>query len=76
MKLSTGINRKYLCYEHASLKGVNYAQPVPPEIKKACIARGYMLNMLSNQETRIDWTPEKESMVQKEIEANLPKFVS
>jgi len=76
MKLKSGINRKYLYYEHASLKGVFYAQPVPPEIRKACIARGYMLNMLSNEETRIEWTPQKEMITMLEIEANLPAIVS
>ena len=76
MKFATGIDRKYLCFEHASLKGVHYAQPVPPEIRKACIARGYMLNMLDNNEARINWTDEKEKMTMLEIESNLPQYVS
>jgi hypothetical protein len=39
------INRKYLYFEHASLPGVFYAQPVPPETKKALHGRAWIIGI-------------------------------
>ena len=56
MKLGNSINRKYLYYEHASLPGVWYAQPVPPETKKALHARAWMLRIAELKE--LEKTPD------------------
>ena len=44
MRMKVGdIDRKYLYFEHASLPGVWYAQPVEPNLKRALHARAWML---------------------------------
>ena len=35
LKVGNGINRKYMYYEHAELKGYFYTLPVPPEVRTA-----------------------------------------
>ena len=51
MKVGT-INRKYLYFEHASLPGVWYAQPINPEIQKALHARAWMLGIGEHDELK------------------------
>jgi len=46
MEMKIGqIDRKYLYFEHASLPGVFYAQPVPPNSKKSLHARAWILGI-------------------------------
>ena len=56
MEMEVGqIKRKYLYYEHASLPGVWYAKPVPPETKRAIHARAWILrNELEDLEIMSD----------------------
>jgi len=69
MEMKIGaINRKYLYYEHASLPGVFYAKPVPPDIKKALHARAWILS--------IGDTKKLMRMPDDVIKENLPQYVS
>ncbi len=71
MSIGERIRRKYLYFEHASMKGVFYAKPVPPETKKALHARAWMLSMVERDALKnIDQATEAE------ILANLPLTVS
>jgi len=67
MKVGT-INRKYLYFEHASLPGVWYAQPIPPTVKKAIHGRAWMLGYGELDDI--------EKMKDNEIIELLPKYVS
>ena len=49
MKIGNNINRKYLYFEHASLKGVWYAKPVPPECRTALHARAWILGLIERE---------------------------
>ena len=50
MKIGSNVNRKYLWFEHASMKGVFYAKPVPPETKKALHGRAWILSLVEQDE--------------------------
>lgn len=63
-----GINRKYLYFEHASLPGVWYAQPVHPSITKAIHARAWILG--------IGEVEELQKAADSEIKKRLPEYVS
>jgi hypothetical protein len=65
---ANNINRKYLYYEHASLKGYFYAKPVPPEINKALQARAWIIGCIERNELN--------EISDIEIEALLPSHLS
>jgi hypothetical protein len=65
------IDRKYMYFEHAGLKNVWYAKPVPPEVKKASYGRAWILSMIEQNELA-----NITQMQELEIEANLPLYVS
>ena len=65
------IQRKYLYFEHASMKDVFYAKPVPPEVTSSLQARAWILGMVE-QEDLNDWSAVKEA----EVIVNLPSYVS
>jgi hypothetical protein len=69
MSVGDNIRRKYLYYEHASLPGVFYAKPVPPEIKKAIHARAWILSLK-------DDLKDIQAMTDEEIMETLPEVVS
>lgn len=65
-KLVVGsISRKYLYFEHASMPGVFYAQPVPSTIERAIHARAWILGM-----------DDPQGKTDAEIKESLPEFVS
>jgi len=65
-----GIDRKYLKFEHASMPGVYYCQPVPPETEKAMHGLAWMRRLIEREELEnID------EMKEMEIEANLPAVI-
>ena len=65
------INRKYLWFEHASIPGVFYAKPVPPETKKALHGRAWILSLVEREELKgISVGREKELI------KNFPSLVS
>ena len=68
MKMGSNINRKYLVFEHASMPGIFYAKPVPPECAKALHARGWILSLVERE----GLTAVKDA----DILANLPGVVS
>ncbi len=68
MSIGDNINRKYLYFEHASIPGVFYAKPVPPECDKALQARAWILSMIGREEIG--------KVNEAEILANLPNCVS
>ena len=69
MEMKIGnINRKYLCFEHASLPGVWYAQPIPPNTRKAIHGRAWILG--------IGELEELETKSEQEIMEYLPLEVS
>jgi len=69
MEMEIGrIKRKYLYFEHASLPGVWYAQPVMPDLKRAIHARAWMLG--------IGEPKEMEKKLDEEILSLLPQEVS
>ena len=71
MVIGDNIRRRYLYFQHASLAGVFYAKPVPPEATKAFHARAWILSLVERDE--LDHiTIGKEA----EIIANLPTRVS
>jgi len=71
MAIGQNIRRKYLYYEHASMKGIFYAKPVPPETKKAIHGRAYIVSLVEREElNNIDVAKEAE------IISNLPLTVS
>lgn len=74
-KLGDNIDRKYMYFEHAGLKGVYYAQPVPPEVNKCVFGRAWMLSII-DREFLQKITPETEYVKQLEVEMNLPSYVS
>jgi len=64
------IDRKYLKFEHASMPGVYYCQPVPPETEKAMHGLAWMRRLIEREELEnID------EMKEMEIEANLPAVI-
>ncbi|MHA1303734.1 MAG: DUF6745 domain-containing protein [Candidatus Heimdallarchaeaceae archaeon] len=64
------IDRKYLKFEHASMSGVYYCQPVPPETEKAMHGLAWMRRLIEREELEnID------EMKEMEIEANLPAVI-
>ncbi|MDI6788003.1 MAG: hypothetical protein QME51_06500, partial [Planctomycetota bacterium] len=71
MAIGNNIRRKYLYFEHASLPGIFYAKPVPPEVTKALHGRAWILSMVERTDLN-NLTIDKET----EIIANLPDFVS
>ena len=69
MRMKIGqIDRKYLYFEHASLPGVWYAQPVHPSINKALHARAWILG--------IDEAEKLPKIKDAKLIAMLPKVVS
>ena len=69
MEMKIGnINRKYLYFEHASVPGLWYAQPIPPTIKKALHGRAWILG--------IGEVDELEKSSDEKILAHLPVQVS
>ena len=71
MSIGNNIRRKYLYFAHASIPGVFYAKPVPPECSKALHARAWILSMVEREElSKIDKGKEAE------IIGNLPQMVS
>ena len=71
MEVGERIRRKYLYFEHASMPGIVYAKPVPPEVNKALHARAWILSLIEqNDLTKIDTAKEAELI------ANLPSVVS
>lgn len=70
MKIGDSIDRMYLYFEHASMKGIYYAQPVPPETRKALHGYAYQRKMVTRENLdNIDAVKEAE------IIANLPSTV-
>jgi len=65
------IQRMYLYFEHASMPGIYYAKPIPPECDTAWKARAWIVSLIERDELS-DITIEKEA----EIIANLPAKVS
>lgn len=62
------IDRRYLHFEHASIKGVFYTKPVPPECKKAVHAFAWTRKLLERDNLKnIDTATEAELI------ANLPE---
>jgi hypothetical protein len=71
MKVGNSINRKYLWFEHASMPGVFYAKPVPPETQKALHGRAWICSIIEREElNNINAAREKQ------ILAELPESVS
>ena len=68
MSVGNNIQRKYLYFEHASMKGIFYAKPVPPECKKSIEARAWILSMVERDDLK--------NINEAEIIANLPQYVS
>ena len=71
MVIGDNIRRRYLYFQHASLAGIFYAKPVPPEVKKAFHARAWILSLVERDELN-SMTIGKEA----EIIANFPTMVS
>ena len=71
MNIGDRIRRKYLYFEHASMKGVFYAKPIPPEVNTALQGRAWILSMIEREDIK-NLTKDKEA----ELIANLPSFVS
>ena len=71
MKLNDNLDRKYLYFEHASMKGVFYAQPVPPETNKAVHGLAWMRSMIER-----DDLSSINNLKEAEIIKNLPERVS
>lgn len=53
MKIGTAIDRKYLHFEHASLPGVFYAQPVHPSFVRALHARAAILGLIPHADGQV-----------------------
>jgi len=71
MAIGRNIQRKYLYFEHATMKGIWYAKPVPPETKKAQHARAWILSLVERDKL-INIDPATEA----EIICNLPSTVT
>ena len=70
LKIGDNIDRKYLYFEHATMKGIFYAQPVPPETTKALHGLAWQRCMIEREELKsID------IVMEAEIIANLPEMV-
>ena len=71
MAIGDNIQRRYLYFQHASMPGIFYTKPVPPETKKAFHGRAWILSLVEREE--LDHiTIGKEA----EIIANFPTRVS
>ena len=71
MVIGDNIQRRYLYFQHASMPGIFYTKPVPPETKKAFHGRAWILSLVEREE--LDHiTIGKEA----EIIANFPTSVS
>lgn len=44
------VDRLYMCYEHASIPGIFYAKPVPPETKNCIQGRGFQTGLLNRDD--------------------------
>jgi hypothetical protein len=44
------INRRYICYEHASMPGIFYAKCVPPEAENCIQMRGFQTGVVSRED--------------------------
>jgi len=71
MQIGDNIDRRYLYFEHASMPGVFYAKPVPPECKKALHARAWILSMAEREKLGGVTVADEAQFI-----ANLPQFVS
>ena len=71
MRIGDNIRRRYLYFQHASMPGIFYTKPVPPETKKAFHARAWILSLVEREELN-HITVGKEA----EIIANFPTRVS
>jgi len=63
------IDRRYLCYEHASMPGIFYAKCVPPEAKNIIQMRGFQTGVVTREELS------KGIKTDSEILAELPETV-
>jgi len=71
MVIGDNIRRRYLYFQHASMPGIFYAKPVPPETEKAFHARAWILSLVERDElNRMSIGKEAE------IIANFPTRVS
>ena len=46
------VDRLYMCYEHASIPGVFYAKPVPPETKNCVQGRGFQTGIVTREDLK------------------------
>jgi len=67
---NTNIKRKYLYYEHASVPGIFFCKPVPPQCKKVIHARAFQVSMINDKEIK-RLTAEQEQKIME----NLPTLV-
>ena len=70
MSIGNNIRRRYMYYEHASIPGVFFAKPVPPEVRKALHGYAWQRKLLNREKlTNISSADEAELI------ANLPAIV-
>ena len=68
MTIGSNINRRFLCYEHASVPGIYYAKPVPLECDKCWQARAFQLSVLDREQIK--------GAKEEEVLAKLPDWVA
>jgi hypothetical protein len=71
MTIRNNIRRKYLYFEHASMKGIFYAKPVPPEVNKALHGRAWILSLIERDKLKNISVSDEAELI-----ANLPQYVS
>jgi hypothetical protein len=71
LKLNEVIDRKYLYFESASLPGVYYCQPIPPETTKALHGLAWMRSLVERKDLN-----KLDSADEAEIIAHLPDVIS
>jgi hypothetical protein len=71
LKLNEVIDRKYLYFESASLPGVYYCQPIPPETTKALHGLAWMRGLVERKDLN-----KLDSADEAEIIAHLPDVIS
>jgi hypothetical protein len=50
LKIGNSIDRKYLAFKHASLQGLFFMKPVPPECTRAIEARAWILSIIEQED--------------------------
>jgi len=50
MRIGDNIQRRYLCFQHASMPGVFYAKPTAPECDQAWQARAWILSLIERDD--------------------------